>query len=142
MVQLKYDVTPSNAPKFAADVVKMVQINEGVTLDYSVESLVIIDALLGAWHDQGCKTEDVEAVLFHFGCYVGEVFLRNTGAAWRSTTKEEEQTLFGVPLVVSLGGDKVANPIGKVIKRLQHGNEHNLPYFYKAFTQPQAGPRE
>ena len=45
MVQLKHDITPRNASRFAADVVAVTERLEGVTLDYSVESLAEIDRM-------------------------------------------------------------------------------------------------
>ena len=135
MAELKYDITPENAPRFAADIAAAVERHEGITLDYSVESLAEIDGIIGGFHDDGVQVEEVEATLFSFGCYVGEVFVRNAGAAWRSASQKEIDEIFGVPLVLQLDADTTVNPIGKVIKRLENGEEDNLPYFYRAFTQ-------
>jgi hypothetical protein len=43
MAQLKYDITPANATRFAADIAGAVEKNEGVKLDYSVASLAEVD---------------------------------------------------------------------------------------------------
>jgi hypothetical protein len=133
MAQLKYDITPANAPRFAADAVAAVEENEGVTLDYSVASLAEVDKIIGQFRDEGCKAEEIEATLFCFGCYVGQVFVHHAKAIWRKSTKAEIDDWAGVPLVLQIGASSV-NPIGKVIKRLQNGDIENLPYFYRVFS--------
>lgn len=123
---------PENAPRFAADVVKAVKENEGVELDYSVKSLETIDGLVGRFRENGCTVEDMEITLFIFGCYVGEVFVRNAGATWRAATQDEIDNWCGFPLLLDLG-EASLNPIGKVFKRLENGDEDYLPYFYQCF---------
>lgn len=135
MAELKFDIIPQNAPRFAADIVKTAKKVDGVTLDYSVKSLKIVDKIIGRFHEEGRTMDEIAATIFGFGCYVGEVFVRNAGAEWRAATQEEIDNYYGVPLIVELGGDTTANPIGKVIKRLENGDEDNLHYFYKAFTR-------
>src|SRR5262249_8774696 len=128
MAQLKYDITPRNVPRFAADIVAAVEKNEGVALDYSVVSLEVIARIIAGFRSEGVKVEQVEATLFAFGCYVGEVFVRNAGATWRKASQREMEDIFGVPLILEVGKENLVNPIGKVIKRLQNGDEDNLPY--------------
>ena len=42
----------------------------------------------------------------------------------------------GFPLVIELGKGNYCNPIGKVFKRLENGEEDSLSYFYHLFTAP------
>jgi len=135
MAELKYDITPENAPRFAADIVKTAKKVDGVTLDYSVKSLKIVDKIIGRFHDEGRTMDEIAATIFGFGCYVGEVFVRNAGAEWLAPTQEDIDNFYGVPLILQLDEETTVNPIGKVIKRLENGDEDNLPYFYKAFTR-------
>ena len=140
MAQPMNDITPDNAPLFADEIVRFVEENEGVTLDYSVRSLETIDRIIGDFRREGFKAADYEATLLRFGCYVGEVFVRNAGAKWRMASQDEIDNLFGVPLVLQLNKDTTTNPIGKVIKRLENGDEDNLPYFYRVFTGERRRP--
>ena len=140
MVQLKYDITPENAPRFAADIVTITEKNVGDVLDYSVESLETVDRIIGEFREDGVRAEEVEVTLFGFGCYVGEVFVRNARARWRAASQDEIDNLFGVPLVLQLGTDTTVNPIGKVIKRLENGDEDYLPYFYRVFVRQRRRP--
>ncbi|MBD3676519.1 MAG: hypothetical protein HUJ26_23660 [Planctomycetaceae bacterium] len=135
---LKYEISPENAPRFAADIAEVAEQNTGVPLDYSVESLEIVDEIIGGFHEQGVELERVEATIFGFGCYVGEVFVKNVNASWRMCTEDEFENMFGVPMILEMGEENLVNPIGKVIKRLENGEEDNLPYFYHVFTSPDA----
>ena len=45
------------------------------------------------------------------------------------------EEVFGVPLVLQMEPDMTINPIGKVIKRLEEGDEHDLPDFYRAVAR-------
>ena len=140
MAEPKYDITPAKAVLFADDIVKSTKRVNSSGLDYSVSSLKTVDDIIGGFHADGVTTEEIAATVFGFGCYVGEVFVRNVGAKWRLTTQEEEDTIYGVPLILTLNKDTTANPIGKVIKRLENGDEDNLPYFYHAFTRQYVRP--
>ena len=118
MAKLKYDITPSNAPRFANDIVNTTKRVDGIILDYSVASLQKLDGILGRFHTEGVSPESIAAKVFGFGCYVGEVFVRNAGAKWRMATQEEIDTIYGVPLILMISNDTTANPIGKVINQL------------------------
>jgi hypothetical protein len=72
--------------------------------------------------------------LFGFGCYVGEVFVRNAGGKWRNSAETPLAELAGLPLLIELGTESFCNPIGKVFKRLENGEVDSLPYFYQVFT--------
>jgi hypothetical protein len=135
MAELKYDIVPENAPRFAADIVGVAKKHFDVTLDYSVNSLADVDQVIGGFHEEGLKLDDVAAMVFGFGCYVGEIFVRHAGATWRAATQEEIENYYGVPLIVVLTNDTTANPIGKIIKRLEEGDEHDLPYFYRGMCR-------
>lgn len=140
MAELKHDIVPENAPLFAADIVVVAQEHFGATLDYSVQSLAEVDRIVGGLHEEGLKLDDVAAMVFGLGCYVGEIFVRHAGATWRAATQEEIENYYGVPLIVQLSNDTTANPIGKIIKRLEEGDEHNLPYFYRCMCRAAREP--
>jgi hypothetical protein len=135
MGKLKYDITPSNARRFASDIADAVEENEGVRLDYSVASLAEIDRIIESFREEGCKPEEIEGTLFCFGCYVGEVFVRHAKAKWRLTTQQEIDEWAGAPLILDLRHGHLVNPIGKVYKRLQNGIEDSLPYFYEVCSK-------
>ena len=137
-LRLKYVPEPANAPRFAADVVASAAKINDVTLDYGVESLAAVDAIMDALRADGVGIKQIAETLFGFGCYVGEVLVRNSSAVWREPNKQELEW-FGWPMVVGAGEQNVSNPIGKVFKRFENGDEDNLRYFYGVFAR--AGER-
>jgi hypothetical protein len=95
-----------------------------------------VDEIVEGFRQDGCKSDEIAETLFGFGCYVGEVFVRHAGGKWRNAAETAMAELAGFPLVIELGEKSLCNPIGKVFKRLQNGEEDNLPYFYQVFTTP------
>jgi hypothetical protein len=133
-LNLKYAPVPDNAARFAEDIVRATREISGANLDYSPASLAVVDKTVEGFARDGCKIDDVKETLFGFGCYVGEVFVRAGHGFWRAPNTGREADVFGSPLVVELGPDKVCNPIGKVFKRLELGESESLPYFYSVFA--------
>lgn len=136
MTESENSFTPELAPDIAAEIVESAQEISRVTLDYSVESLQLVDDIIDEFHREKLDFDDMAETLYAFGCYVGEVFVRNAGATWRASTQDELENVFGVPLILEMkASNSLVNPIGKVIKRMENGDEDNLPYFYRAFTK-------
>lgn len=100
----------------------------GVELDYSVESLGRVDELLEDFPNRGYEVSEIGDKVRAFGFYVGEVLVRQTGAKWRAIAGDaflEEHFDPGLRFVVDLK-TTIANPIGKVWKRLENGVEDSL----------------
>ena len=135
-LRLKYKPTPKNAPKFADDIVEAAVEISGVDLDYSVASLRDVDDIIEGFRQDGCSLKEIAETLFGFGCYVGEVFVERSGGRWRHADDTPMADMAGYFLVIELGEDDYCNPIGKVFKRFENGEEDNLPYFYKVFAKP------
>lgn len=133
-LRLNYPPTAENAAKFAEDMVGPAAEISGVDLDYSVASLEAVDNIIESMRQDGCTSDQVSGALWGFGCYVGEVFVRQAGGKWRNTAETGMADIAGFPMVVQLGEEKFCNPIGKAFKRLENGDEDYLPYFYKVFT--------
>ena len=135
-LRLKYPPTAENAPKFAADMVGPAAEISGAELDFSVASLQAVDEIIEGMRQDGCTSDQIAETLFGFGCYVGEVFARNANGKWRNAAETSMAKLAGFPIVIELGKDSFCNPVGKVFKRLENGEEDNLSYFYQVFTSP------
>jgi hypothetical protein len=133
-LRLKYSPTVENAAKFATDMIGPAAEIGGVKLDYSIASLQAVDDIIEGMRQDGCTADDIAETLFGFGCYVGEVFVRNAGGKWRSAAETSMAKLAGSLLVIELSSETFCNPIGKVFKRLENGEEDSLPYFYQVFT--------
>jgi hypothetical protein len=124
-IRLPRPPTASSAPRFAEDVASWVRVRFALDLDFSVESLVKVDALLETMRQERVPLDDkVGETLWCLGCYVGEVFVRNTNAEW--TDREE------LPPVIACGETRI-NPIGKVVKRVALDDRGDLTAFYAQF---------
>lgn len=134
-LRLKYPPQPENAAKFAADIAAAAAEISGADLDYSVASLETVDGILEGMRRDGVSSDQVAETLFGFGCYVGEVFVRQAGGAWCETAASPMAQAAGFPLVIDLGEGRYCNPIGKVFKRIDNGEEDYLPYFFQVFTK-------
>ncbi len=134
-LKLKRDVSPENAPLFAQDAVATTARITGDELDYSVASLAIVDRIIERIRSSGGTIDQYAETMFVFGCYVGEVFVRNASGRW-VWTPEDSLRVLGMRIVLDLPQQKsLCNPIAKAFKRLHNGVEENLPFFYSAFTR-------
>lgn len=132
-LRLKYAPVPGNAARFAGDIAASAAHVSGVQLDYTPDSLRLVDAIFDDLRADGVAGEQLAETLFGFGCYVGEVLARHAGGRWRATA-EDEHALVGWPMLVELGEQRWCNPIGKAFKRLENGPEDSLWYFYTVFA--------
>ncbi len=93
-----------------------------------------MDDIIESFRREGQSFDAVRVSLFCFGCYVGEVFVRNAGAVWKKADIYPEG-FTNAPIVVKLPNGMVCNPIDKVVKRLQNGEVDSQVYFYNVFTE-------
>lgn len=114
--------------------VELAQRLSGERLDYSTQSLARVDEIVEGFRREGTSLEKVSQTLLSFGCYVGEVVVRNASGAWQVADERALQWAACSP-VVRLGDGLVINPIGKVIKRFENGEVDSLMYFYKALIE-------
>lgn len=133
--------TPDAAPELARRAVEAALKVSGINLDYSPASLHHVDAILDGFRKPG---SDVMAeTIFVFGCYLGEVMVRNAGYVWVDTPTDLARHL-GALTVHHPDTDSHANPISKAFKRVDYGEPDNLTYFYRVFTDadlPLSPPR-
>jgi hypothetical protein len=68
--------------------------------------------------------------VYLFGCYLGEVLIRNHGGAWQENSlSNEEMPIF--PVVIELPNKTICNPISKACKLLDNGLGDSLLFFYQ-----------
>jgi len=107
----------------------------GVDLNYTPESIKEVDEIVEQIRKEGMRLEEIADILFGFGCYVGEVFVRNNNAKWVKTEKTPMRKFAGAPMIIELRKDSLCNPIDKVFKRFENGETDNLSYFYYCSTK-------
>ena len=130
----RHQLTAADAYRIAEQVVELMRDNTGVELDFSVESLARVDELLVGWHEGGSTSESMPKNVYLFGCYLGEVIIRNHGGRWRQTTGTAQEEAGGFPVVLELPGGTICNPIGQVSKLLDNGPQNRLLFFCQVVT--------
>jgi len=130
-LRLPLSPTPENAPELAQKLVETVSKLDGITLDFSVESLEALDSRILAFRNQGATSAQMPETLFMFGCYFGEVLNRHLGGKWFAPAQHVAG--FAV-LAIELDFGLHANPIGKVFKLLENGEEDSTVWLYKVLA--------
>jgi hypothetical protein len=137
-INLKYQPIPENAPLFAVDIVEAAKEVSGVHLDYSPESVKDVDKIIESLRSGGSKKEDVSATLFGFGCYIGEIFIKNHGGIWKASEATPMKEVTSMPFLIEMPDGQVGNPIGKAFKQFDSGQFESVYDFYQVFSKPYA----
>jgi len=139
-LKLPYPPIAENAAVHAAIAVNAAWEISRVDLDYSVQSLNRVDEILEEFRRRGTPVASVTGTLCNFGCYVGEVFVRHAQGSWVDLEHSPMTGAGSQYIVIELPAQLFCNPIGKVFKRLENGEEDSVAYFYKVFAErAQAG---
>ena len=103
---------------------------DNVTLDYSTRSLECVDQTVNYLRTLQIPKANRDTVVGAFGCYVGEVFVRNLSGVWYFPSVEERAILVE-DAVVKLPKGIISNPIGKVRKLMHNGLEDSVALWYR-----------
>jgi len=135
-LNLRYPPTPEYAAKHAETALVSVKNIDKAALDYSPQSLQVIDRIIQRFHRAGHTEQEMAETIFCFGCYAGEVLVRATQGRWRESKDviPEKLLQFYPFMVVQLLNGKVWSPIAKAFKQLATGDEDSLEYFYQVAT--------
>ena len=131
-LRLRFPATAENAPDHAQLAVKVGLEEYEMDLDFSPASLEALDAQIDGLREEGLTGEEAAEVLFVFGCYLGEVMVRDLGGRWVSTIRSPLREVSPWPMVVVLPSGEAWDPVGKAYKRLELGDSEYLPAFYAA----------
>ena len=138
-LRLPHTPSPANAVLLAEIFVDAVNKNDGLQLDYSIDTLDFVSKFLQQFSDEGLSVNDFAETIFVAGCYVGQVMVNNNSGVWIS--QDEVSLPEGVsmmPIVVKLPNGNIADPIAKAFKRFYFGEGEDLKYFHHVFTSKQA----
>ena len=130
-ISLRYPANPENAADHARIAVALARDDYDAELDLSPGSLELVDALIDSLREEGRDGEEAAEALFVFGCYLGEVMVRQLGGAWVATPRSPLRGVSPWPMVVALGNGSAWDAIGKAYKRLELGDSEYLPAFYE-----------
>ncbi|WP_347879696.1 hypothetical protein [Streptomyces sp. Tu 2975] len=98
-------------------------------LDYSVTSLRLVDVVVDGLRRNRPVRTGVDRFLQGLGAYTGEVMVRRAGACWVDLDAGQRE-MFGQPVGVRMPDGRVWNPLGKVVKRFEHGPGESVEQFY------------
>jgi hypothetical protein len=127
----KFEITQEQAQKMAGAAVLIAAQVHGKELNYSPESLALVDEIVLKLREEGHTLSTINNTVVFLGCYVGEVFIRNLGFNWAFPGVEERAVGFEY-LGIRNSQGLFSNPIGKVSKRLQNGAEDSVAHLYQA----------
>lgn len=130
-LRLKFSPTPEHASDLAETIIGTAKRVSNLSLDYSPGSLHLVDEQLTQFAKEGFSGRDIAETLFYFGCYVGEVFVRNLGARWVRTSESAMDQLTPWPMVLVMPNGDHWNPIGKVFKRVDDNEGESVAYLYE-----------
>lgn len=136
MPSTKKEITPELAPDLAQRFVDFMKSIEGIDLDYSVESLELVDDIIEGMRRDGLTVDDRYLTLLIAGCYIGEVLVRHHQLRWVKTKDSSYAKLPGdTPIVIEYTKSNHTSPIDKVMKRLENGKEDYLPFYYQVLCK-------
>jgi hypothetical protein len=118
----------------ATEAVRDAKENNHTLLDYTPESIKIVESILGSVHDQYVKNPDsvsARGLGSAYGAYVGEVIRRSeNGAKW-----ERDDPVAGEKSYPLRWGGRVSFPMSWCYKRIVNGPEDNVWNKYSSLRQ-------
>ncbi|WP_121708993.1 hypothetical protein [Streptomyces sp. E5N91] len=136
-VHLNPPLEPGSAPRHAAAIVAAAADISGAALDYSPESLSLVEEIVDGFRAEGVTAEAMAESLAAFGCYVGEVLARRSGGGWKQVPGTGAT---GVSLVVELPDARECDPIDWVVRRLSRGTDISIRDLCAAAERPYVAP--
>ncbi len=106
-----------------------------VKLDYSVESIKVVDQILGSLHDQYTKDPSkisVKGLGSAYGAYIGEVIRRSEPGAHRE--RDDELGEKSYPIIWGPGTGH-SYPMAWCYRRILNGDEDNVWVKYSAIKE-------
>jgi len=122
-------------------------------LDYSVESLGLVDDYLDEMRKRKLEDQDYMKVVLRCGAYVGEVIRRNVpekeyhwldykGAVKVSNMVKDFGESLGTAAVLWDGATGLTFPLGKIMKFLENGREDSVKFLAQVVIEKATGKSE
>lgn len=123
-VHLNPPLEPGSAPRLAAAIVAAAADISDAELDYSPQSIEVVEDIVDGFRAEGVSREEMAASLVGFGCYLGEIVTRHIGGVWRHTP--------AASYVVVLPDARECHPVDWVFRRLESGAVVSIRDLYAA----------
>lgn len=134
-VHLNPPLEPGSAPRLAAAIVAAAADISDAALDYSPESIGVVEDIVDGFRAEGVSGEEMAESLVGFGCYLGEIVTRHIGGVWRPAPATHPTT---APFVVALPDARECHPIDWVFSRLESGAAVSIRALYAATANGEA----
>ncbi|SNX88400.1 hypothetical protein SAMN06272735_8846 [Streptomyces sp. TLI_55] len=128
-VHLNPPLEPGSAPQLAAAIVAAAADISDADLDYSPETIDVVEDIVDGFRAEGVSREEMAESLVGFGCYLGEIVTRHIGGVWRHTPTAH---LTAAVFVVVLPDARECHPIDWVFSRLESGAAVSIRALYAA----------
>lgn len=131
--QREFKTTDEFVQWLASEAVKDAETGNGITLDYTPESIKSVDEILGKLHEQYVKNRtsiSLRGLSAAYGAYIGEVIRRTEPNVHWERDDELGQKIY--PLVWAAGH---SYPMGWCQKRIENGDEDNVWVKYTVLKQ-------
>ena len=128
-------ITPADAPQLARRSVAFVQEKFEFELPYTAESLVFVEAVIDQIRATGATEQQAAGLLVGLGCYAGEVLVRNARATWRSAAAVKSNAPSRSPIVLTVAGAAVCDPLARVFQRFADPSADSLASLYETATR-------
>jgi hypothetical protein len=113
----------------ASDAIKTSKEEFGIELDFSSESISLIDTIiskfLDIYNDQALEDKAVFTICNIYGAYIGEVFRKLAGGQWQYNLQDEE-----APSIMLMYQDKTFAFAGICYERLVNDNTVSVERYF------------
>jgi hypothetical protein len=129
------------ADAYALDALDIAAKNFSVTLDWTDDSVRLVEQMLGRLHDEMAAARPPDDAIWTFakafGSYIGEVLRKSHGGEW-GTVPMDGKSFPGMRLV----NGALCWPWSRAQKRLVTGPEENVWHYYSALIADSSQTRD
>ena len=120
--------------EFARQAVELARSEHQTRLDYSLESIAIVDSILEKIHlqhrDSAIPERELSRIVLTWGGYLGTVLKKNAGGHWETNSSTAGNHTY--PLLCN---NREAVPVIWCLQRIRHGESANLAFKAKEFLE-------
>ena len=129
-----FELLPIHAKFLAISIADHVNKNFPLELDYSVESLLLIDNFIEQMRLTDHPEDQIIKTLYCLGAYVGEVINKTLGGHWTNSIDFLDPYMKNRPLVIGVPNGAKGDPIGKVLNYYEDESAESITLFYEVFS--------
>lgn len=130
-INLPYMPTPQNVNGFSQQIVDFLDKIRGIKLDYSVQSLTFVEAVLQGFYSNKEDVDGNALIIFSIGCYIGDVIARKCGGKWINASDANwPVAVSSMAIVIKLPNGLFIDPIAKAFRRAYYGVDDSIGAYY------------